>query len=274
MKSEKLHRAFYAEYVVAQAGIRDDRLINAFARVDRRRYCGPGPWKVWTAAGYRETPSADPTFLYQDVLIGILPDRGINNGQPSLHARCLASVQVQAKDQVIHVGAGSGYYTAILAELAGSEGMVRGYEVVPELAELARENLRDYPYAVVDSCSGAEGPLPSADVVYVSAGATEPKPAWLDALRPGGRLIFPLTPDVGIGGMLLVTRLPGDEYSARFVSSALFIPCLGARHPETSARLADAFKRGDQDKVRRLYRSKNLDTKDCWCFGTDWCLSY
>jgi protein-L-isoaspartate(D-aspartate) O-methyltransferase len=268
------YRAFYAEYVVAQTGSRDESVVNAFAGVERQRYCGPGPWKVWTAAGYIETPSADPAFLYQDILIGLLPDRGINNGQPSLHAQCLVSVQVKRKDRVVHVGVGSGYYTAILAELVGPEGMVCGYEIVPELAKRARDNLRDYRHVLVDCSSGAEGELPSADVVYVSAGATEPMAAWLDALREGGRLIFPLTPEVGMGGMLLVTKLRNGEFDARFVSSAQFIPCLGARDTETAVRVAEAFQRGDQSKVRRLHRGRQPEAKQCWCFGNGWWLSY
>jgi len=274
MDSQMPYRSFYAEYVVAQTGSHDQSVVNAFASVDRQRYCGRGPWKVWTAAGYIETPSADPVFLYQDILIGLLPERMINNGQPGLHAQCLVSVQVQPKDRVVHVGVGSGYYTAILAELVGPEGMVSGFEIVSQLAERARDNLREYSHVLVDCCSGAEGELPSADVVYVNAGATEPMPAWLDALRPGGRLIFPLTPEVGMGGMLLVTKLRSGEYDARFVSPAQFIPCLGARDTETAVRLAEAFQRGDQGNVRRLHRSSQPEAKNCWCFGNGWWLSY
>lgn len=273
MDSQLVYRSFYAEYIVAQTGSRDERVVNAFACVDRQRYCGPGPWKVWTAAGYIDTPSDDPVFLYQDMLIGLLPERTINNGQPSLHACSLISVQVRPGDSVVHVGVGSGYYTALLAELTGPEGRVQGYEIVPELAERARYNLRDYPYVVVNSSSGVEGELPSADVVYVSAGSTEPMAAWLDALRPGGRLIFPLTPEAGKGGMLLVTRRC-NEYEARFVSPAQFIPCVGARDPETARRLTEAFQRGDQGKVRSLYRGSQPSEKAYWCFGNGWWLSY
>jgi protein-L-isoaspartate(D-aspartate) O-methyltransferase len=268
------YRSFYAQYVVGQTGSCDEGVVNAFARVDRQRYCGPGPWKVWTTAGYIDTPSADPVFLYQDILIGLLPERGINNGEPSLHAQCLVSVQVQPNDRVVHIGVGSGYYTAILAELAGPEGMVRGYEIVPELAERARCNLRNYRNVVVDSGSGADRDLAAADVVCVSAGATGPTAAWLDALRPGGRLIFPLKPEAGMGGMLLVTKQRSGEYDASFVSPAQFIPCIGARDARTGIRLTDAFKRGDQGEVRRLHRGGQPDAKTCWCFGDDWWLSY
>ena len=84
-----------------------------------RNSAGPAHGRYGTAAGYIETPSDDGALLYQDILIGLLPNRKINNGEPSLHARSLISVQVRPGDHVVHVGAGSGYYTAILAELAG-----------------------------------------------------------------------------------------------------------------------------------------------------------
>jgi hypothetical protein len=43
MGSQMPYRSFFAEYVVAKTGSRDERVVNAFARVDRQRYCGPGP---------------------------------------------------------------------------------------------------------------------------------------------------------------------------------------------------------------------------------------
>lgn len=274
MQSLMSHRSLYAEYIVAKTGLRDQRIVDAFSRVEREKYCGPGPWKVWTAAGYLETPSSDAAVLYQDILIGLLPERSINNGEPSLHARCLVSVQVRSGDHVVHVGTGSGYYTAILAELAGPEGMIYGYEIVPELADRARDNLRDYPYVLIDSSSGSEVDLPPADVIYVSAGATGPMESWLNALRPEGRLIFPMTPETGMGGMLLISRRRSGEYDARFVGPAMFIPCIGARDADAAVRLTEAFARGDEDGVRQLYRDRQPDADKCWFDGGGWWLSY
>jgi hypothetical protein len=107
MDSLRSHRSFYAEYIVAMTGSRDESIVNAFTRVDRQRYCGSGPWQVWTTAGYIETPSDDPLFLYHDILIGLLPESTINDGEPSLHAKCLVSVRVGRNERVVHVGVGS-----------------------------------------------------------------------------------------------------------------------------------------------------------------------
>jgi protein-L-isoaspartate(D-aspartate) O-methyltransferase len=58
----------------------------------------------------------------------------MNIGQPSLHAHCLDALPPQSGQTVLQVGAGSGYHTAILADLVGSRGQVHAFEIDPELA--------------------------------------------------------------------------------------------------------------------------------------------
>jgi len=267
-------RAFYARRIAAMAGTPaiEDRLIRAFEAVPREQFLEKGPWRVFTGAGYITTPSDDPSFVYQDIVIALSGDGPLNNGQPSLHARCLGSVSPANGETVLHIGAGSGYYSAILAMLVGPTGTVVAYEVHPQLAERADTNLAAYSNVTVHNRSGAEGPLPFADILYVSAGATAPLDIWLDALREGGRLIFPLTPAEGVGGMLLVTRKSAERFDASFVSPAMFVPCLGGRDEETARRLTEAFRRGGTEAVSSLYRGKPVD-ESCWFAGNGWWLS-
>ncbi len=116
----------------------DEGIVRAFATIPREQFLPPGPWKVLVSKGYIETPNDDPAMLYQDIVVAIDPSRRINNGEPSLHARCLNAVAPQPGESVLHIGTGSGYYSAILATLVGSSGRVAGIEVVPELAAMAR----------------------------------------------------------------------------------------------------------------------------------------
>ena len=113
---------------------------------------------------------------------------------------------------------------------------------------------------------------------YVNAGATAPLDVWLDALQLNGRLLFPLTPAdgpggmPGAGGMILVTRTGTDHFDARFVCAAMFVSCFGARDEETAQKLSAAFKRGDSNHVRTLRRNSKPDDS-CWCAGNGWWLS-
>jgi protein-L-isoaspartate(D-aspartate) O-methyltransferase len=274
------HRLFFANLITANAGVPkgNERLKTAFGSTPRERFAGPGPWKVFTAKGYIETPTEDPAFLYQDVVVAVAAERRINIGQPVLHAICLAALDLKEGESVVHIGAGTGYYTALLARLTGPTGSVVAYEIEKDLAERATHNLSDYPNVTIRHRSGSEGPLPEYDTIYVNAGATAPLDIWLDALRPNGRLLFPLTPVngprgmPGAGGILLITRGSSGRYDARFVCLAMFIPCVGARDDQTALKLAVAFKRGDFRNVRSLRRNTAPD-ETCWCSGNGWWLS-
>ena len=89
---QEVIRHAYAKQIMAAAGVSDRRLEAAFAAIRREDFLGRGPWQVvrW-GRGYVPTPSRDPLYLYDDVLIGIIPERNLNNGQPSLHAWLIAS---------------------------------------------------------------------------------------------------------------------------------------------------------------------------------------
>jgi protein-L-isoaspartate(D-aspartate) O-methyltransferase len=268
------HRLFYAQLVTASAGVppSEQNLIEAFASTPREKFVGAGPWKVFVRGGYIQTPSDDPAFLYQDITIALKSEAQINNGQPLLHAACLASLGVKSGETIVHIGAGTGYYSALLAKLTGSTGTVFAYEIDQGLAERAKKNLEEYSNVDVYQRSAAEGELPTCDIIYVNAGATAPLDIWLDSLRVGGRLLFPLTPTQGFGGMLLVTRTTADSFAAQFICGAMFIPCVGARDDETGQKLSEAFRRGDMGNVRSLHRNESPD-ETCWCSGRGWWLS-
>ncbi len=268
----QLFRTFFAELVTANSGVSDARLRAAFASTFRERFVGHAPWRVFTASGYIRTPSDDPAFLYQDIVVALEDEGNINNGQPVLHSACLGALKIEEGETIVHIGAGTGYYTAILSKLMGASGTLEAYEIEPRLAERAVHNLADSGNVVVHSGSGTAGPLPACDVIYVNAGATRPLNTWLDALRPGGRLLFPLMPAQGHGAMLLVKRASADELEARFLCRALFIPCDGARDEAVAQKLSGVLARSDISAVRSLRRGAAID-ETCWFQGPDWWLS-
>ena len=268
---QKRRRAYAAE-VTRRAGISDPRIEAAFASVPREDFAGSPPWRIGSGYLFSRSSSDDPARLYEDVLVAIDAERGINNGQPSLHAQSIAALELKAGETVVQIGAGAGYYTAILAELVGPEGKVTAYEIAPDIAARAAANLKRYPQVEVRARSGVEG-LPQADAIYVNAAASHPLRAWLDALKPGGRLVFPLQAAGSSGAMLLVTRPQrGDAWPARFLTGVVFIACEGAQDPEMARKLDQAFRSGGSERVRSLRLSSEPSRSD-WLRGDGWALS-
>jgi protein-L-isoaspartate(D-aspartate) O-methyltransferase len=263
-------RTFFAR-LICRPG--DSRLEEAFRTVKREPFAGPGPWLL-TLGGqpYATTPNDDPAFLYQNLLLALDPSRGLNIGMPSAHAYWLGACAIKEGETVLQVGAGSGYYTAILAHLVGPNGRVYAYEIDNGLAARAKKNLKDLPHVDVQAKSGVGAELPKADLIYVCAGAAAPARAWLDALRPGGRLLFPLAPEWVLGGMLLVVRPErGSVWPAKFAGRAQFIGCVGLQDEESSPRLKEAFAK-DWESVRSLHLDDAPD-ETCWFAGGSWWLS-
>jgi protein-L-isoaspartate(D-aspartate) O-methyltransferase len=149
-------RRAYAKQILAAARISDPRLRAAFAAVPREDFLGPGPWLGFRMPGfYQPTVDADPVLLYVNELFGLVAERRINNGQPSLHAALLAAAAIQAEDHVVHIGAGTGYYTAIMSVLGGR---VTAVEYEPVLAARAGVNLARFGNTRVIEGNGASYP--------------------------------------------------------------------------------------------------------------------
>lgn len=276
-------RGAYAKQVMAAAEVDDSRVEGAYATVRREDFLGPGPWMIVRGMSrYASSPSADPVYLYTDDLVGILPDRQINNGQPSFHASLMAQAPVMEGEHVVHIGAGVGYYTAIFAHLVGRTGAVTAIEYDPELAARAESNLRSFSNVRVLQGDGAATPFPEADVIYVNAGATRPADLWLDQLAERGRLMLPLTTDTAFSksfdqissGVVFRVERRGTAYLAKWISSVAVFPCAGSRDEASERALADALGKGGERNVTRLYRHPLPPPGDCWLQAPGWCLAF
>jgi len=279
-------RRAYAKQIMAAAGVDDRRVEAAFAAVPREDFLGRGPWPVlrW-GRGYVATPTDNPVYLYADVLVGVIPERNLNNGQPSFLAALIASAGLRSGEHAVHIGAGVGYYTAILVRLVGRTGRVTAIEYDAGLAERLAANFAGQRRVRVVEGDGARVAFEPADVIFVNAGATRPADAWLDRLGEGGRLILPLTTNQGFhggetipierrGGVFRIERR-GDEFLAKWISPVGIFPCEGARDAESEAALVSAFaKEGDWLRVTRLYRRGDLPEERCWLRAPGWCLAY
>ncbi|HEY4112633.1 MAG TPA: methyltransferase domain-containing protein [Rhizomicrobium sp.] len=281
-------RRAFAKQILAAVRVSNQPLEAAFAAVRREDYLGPGPWQIfrWGAA-YMTTPSADSVYLYTNDLVAIDAEKQLNNGQPSLHAHLLNQAQPAAGEHVVHIGTGSGYYTAIMAHMVGEGGRVTGIEFEPEIAAKARANLTAPNIEIIEG-DGNAVPFDPADVIYVNAGATRPANHWLDRLNDGGRMVLPLTTNMAFGeqalkqtpqeiarqGAVLRIERHGDEFHAKWISAVAIFPCAGARDEAEERALAEALANGRLKDVTRLYRQTHLPPEQIWLSGRDWCLAY
>lgn len=270
-------RRCYAEELRCTAPIlRNDAVVQAFAAVPREKFLPSGPWRIippWRDA--YTTPDADPRWLYHNVLVAIDEARDLNNGEPRFWAYLLDQLDVRPGDTVLHVGAGMGYYSAIFQEISGRDGHVVAIEYDKELAATARRNLEGRPQVEViqgDGTAYAPGPV---DVVIVNAGVTHPASSWLDALKPGGRLLLPLTADDRSGFYFRIERRE-DGYTARAISRVGIFHCGGSgRDAESAARLQPLVRRGRGKfpPVRSLHRGAPPKDRSVWYHGPGFWLS-
>jgi protein-L-isoaspartate(D-aspartate) O-methyltransferase len=279
MSDLDISRYYYAEELRAVADLQSEALVQAFAKVPRERFLGPGPWQVFSPGSETDwtTKDADPRRLYHNLLVVIDAERHLNNGCPSFLAFLIDELQLQPGEHVVHIGCGPGYYMAIMAEVVGSKGHVTAIEIDSGLARRAHSNLSYLSHVEVYEGDGGEKDPGACDAVLVNAGATHPRSIWLDSLRHQGRLLLPLTATDdtdrgGAGRVLKLTRQP-EGFTASFISGVGIFPCVGGRDAELNHRLKEAFERGDWKSVQSLRRDSHESADTCWFHAENFCLS-
>ena len=158
-------------------GIADERVLDAMLRVPRHEFA---------PERYRDQ-------AYEDHPLPI--GEGQTISQPYIVARMLEALAIMPTNKVLEVGTGSGYLTALLAELAAQVVSVERHAV---LADAARELLGRLGYTNVklivgDGSKGFAEATPY-DAIIVSAAAAEVPPALVEQLAEGGRMMIPVGP--------------------------------------------------------------------------------
>ncbi|MGB6229567.1 MAG: methyltransferase domain-containing protein [Litorimonas sp.] len=277
-------RVAYARQILALAEAADDSALqDAFRTVPREAFLGADRWHIFDfRRGSIPLAENDPIYAYQNVLFVLQPARGVNNGEPALHARLIHALAPVPGQRVVHLGAGTGYYTAILAHLVGPDGSVTGVEFDPDLADRARRNCVAIPNITIMHGDAERWPQDEIDRVYVNFSVSEPSERWLDHLATGGRLVFPLgvsmgasyqSPGYSRGGALAIERV-GDQFKAAHICPAFFIGREGADDPEAAERLRKAFRSPGLEFVKSLVWKKPADSARCWLSSSKWSLSY
>ncbi len=193
---------------LAARGVVDPRVLDAFLKVERHKFLP----KELQGSSYADFP----------VPIG----EGQTISQPFIVALMTQCLGLTGKEKVLEIGTGSGYQTAILAELAKE---VYSIERFPDLAKKARDLLAELGYAniklkVGDGSLGWVEEAPFDKIILTAAAPRVPLPL-MDQLKEGGKLILPL----GETFSQVLTMMVKEK--GKFVTSdicgCVFVPLVG-----------------------------------------------
>lgn len=197
------------EVQLRRRGIRDQRVLAAMSEIPREEFV-PAESRV---VAYADNPTH----------VG----HGQTISQPYMTALMAELLELHGVETVLEVGAGCGYAAAVLAQLAAR---VVAMELIPALAQLARENLRrtgcDGNITVVEG-DGSFGypPLAPYRAISVAAAAREIPLALLEQLDDPGRLVIPVGEDDDQELRLVSKRQGRIDY--RVATLCRFVPLRG-----------------------------------------------
>lgn len=192
-------------------GIRDERVLAAMSRIDRAAFMDP----ELASAAYADEPQS----------IG----HGQTISQPFVVARMTEALELKGSERVLEVGVGSGYQTAVLAQLCRD---VFGVEIIPSLFQASRERikrlgLKNVHLALRSGEFGWPEAAPFDGILVAAAPAQIPQPL-VEQLAPGGRLIIP----VGGGDSQTLIRATREadtgELHVERLLSVRFVPLVPA----------------------------------------------
>jgi protein-L-isoaspartate(D-aspartate) O-methyltransferase len=199
---------------LAARGISDDRVLDAINRVPRHRFVDEG--LQHRAYGDHPLPIGEEQTISQPYIVGLMT----------------SLLELTGREKVLEVGTGSGYQTAVLAELSRR---VCSIERLPRLADRARRLVESMGYTNVwirvgNGALGWSDEAPFDRILVAAAGPSVPPPL-IDQLGDGGRLVAPVG-DAESQTLTLVERR-GGEVTTRSLGECRFVPLVGKYAWET-----------------------------------------
>jgi protein-L-isoaspartate(D-aspartate) O-methyltransferase len=198
------------ERQIASRGIHEPAILEAFRSVPREAFLSPE---------------------YADLAYGDHPlpiEAGQTISQPYIVALMIHAAEMKAGDNVLEVGAGSGYAAAVMSRIAGQ---VTAIERQPDLVRVAQERMQRLGFdnvRIVEG-DGTRGWEPEApyDAILAAASGSHVPPAWVDQLAGGGRIVMPVGEPSFIQKLIKVTKGPAGKLITEDLGGVRFVPLIG-----------------------------------------------
>lgn len=145
--------------------------------------------------------------------------RGQTISQPLVVAFMLELLKPEKGDKILDVGSGSGWTSALLAHIVGKEGKITAIEIIPELTEFGKKNVKKYnfvekgivKFVCADGSKGYQNEAPF-DKILASASARQIPKAWKEQLKIGGRIVTPIGSSIWLFLKKSDKEFEGTEY--------------------------------------------------------------
>lgn len=211
MLRDILEEVALTRYEIGKTAL-DERVMAAMAKVPRERFVG--------------AYDRHQAFVNGPLPIGY----GQTISQPYIVALMTDLLEPRPDSIVLEVGTGSGYQSAVLAEVVQQ---VYSIEIIGALARAADERLRELGYGNVtvrhgDGYQGWPEHAPF-DGIIVTAAAPHIPPPLVEQLKPGGRLVIPVGEPGGIQQLMLVEKRGDASVSSRSILMVSFVPLTRSR---------------------------------------------
>ena len=205
------HRLRMVDEQISRRGVHDTAVLAAMRTVPRHKF----------------VPTRRVHEAYCNGPLPIGHDQTIS--QPYIVASMTEELELDEECRVLEIGTGSGYQTAVLAEVARE---VYTVEIIPELLDAANKVLKKLGYRNIKSLlsDGSLGWPEYApyDGIIVTAAAPKIPPALTDQLAPNGRLVIPLESSGSFRQELYVIRKTPDGIKQKYLYDVRFVPMRGA----------------------------------------------
>lgn len=194
--------------LIKQGVFKTPEIIDAFKYIDRADFVPP--------------ESKEEAYINAPLSIG----EGQTISQPLTVAFMIELLQPKAGDKIFEIGLGSGWQTAILAEIVGKSGKIFAVERIPELFRFGRKNIAKYNFikkGIVktiggDATLGLKRHAPFDKIIAAASAEKIPK-EWFEELKIGGRLVAPVKESIW-----LYMKTGKKEFSKKEYSGFIFVP--------------------------------------------------